>query len=127
MISIYLSILEGLYIIYMFNYFKTTKSIHHPFEIYMIGLNKYLKHPIYSGKYENKICNFGKDISWYIALYLILRHVFLKNKWISKNIILNINKLLLILGCVLSLLTNLNAFVYLLPVLIIEFFSIIIL
>ena len=69
---LFISIIESVYIFYMFNIFKTRFSIHHPFE-YLIS-NTYIKHPIYTGKYENKICTFGHHVSILIIIWFILRN-----------------------------------------------------
>ena len=66
------SILEGLYIIFMFNLFKTCKYIHHPFE-QLFTNHPFLKHPISDSKYNNKICYFGKFSSYLLIIWLIIR------------------------------------------------------
>ena len=55
-------IIQILYLIYMFYFFKTTLSIHHSYESKIVTFSDFLKHPINSGKYESKICTFGKKI-----------------------------------------------------------------
>ena len=41
-----ISIVEGIYVLYMFNYFKTSVSFHHPFEKMLTSdISLYLKHP----------------------------------------------------------------------------------
>jgi len=104
------SLMQGLYIYYMFNFFKTTYSINHPFE--MIFNNNYLKHPIKTGKYESKICPFGNHVGLFLLVWFIIRH-HIKNNYYN-----NVIFLYLIIG---SIIMNLNAFIYLIPVLLIEF------
>jgi hypothetical protein len=106
------SILESLYLVYMFNFFKTTISFHHPFEIFVTNLN-YFKHPINTGLYENKICTFGKHLSYLGSLYLILRNIFPKLKKINKYIVYS--------SIFLSFIMNINSFIYLVPIFITEY------
>ena len=112
-----LSIIESIYIIYMYNFFKTNKSIHHPLEMIMQkNINGFLKHPISTGIYENKICNFGKLISYLLAFLIMSRYIY-RNKIRITNIII------LILVFILSFILNMNSFVYLIPVFILEIFN----
>ena len=120
------SIIEGAYIIYMFNFFKTRYS----FDIFSlsnlsinflkrIGVSEnFIKHPINTSNFKiSHICPFGHFIAWFIALYLILRPYF--------NIKINscLNKTLMGILFVGSLM-NTNATLYLLPVFIIELYFI---
>ena len=111
--TLLISIIEALYIIFILNFFKTTYSFNHPLEIFIIGFDNYLKHPIHSDKYENKICELGHDLSICFAFYIILRH------FLPPNTIYN--SYIIYFAIVLSLL-NLNAFIYLLPIFIYELF-----
>ena len=105
-----------LYLIYMFNFFKTSYSISHPLEFYLISnLNDYFKHPIYSGEYESKICPFGHNIIWILVIYLVIKIYYkIPNK---------INNLSIIITFILSLM-NFNALLYLIPYFIYEFICI---
>ena len=105
------SVIEAVYLVYMFNYFKTTYSVHHPFEILITGISKY----------ENKICKFGHDISWYFAFYLIIRNFLDKLTDVKKETICLINKFITYCAIGMALLTNMNAFIYLIPILVFEF------
>tara|TARA_B100000929_G_scaffold223602_2_gene179964 strand:+ start:6816 stop:7241 length:426 start_codon:yes stop_codon:yes gene_type:complete len=116
------SIIEVLYLIYMFNFFKTTIEFHHPFEIFLTSFSKYLKHPIKTGIYENKICRFGNDISYIFAIYIILRFILYKTNSIKKNTLCMINKTLIYVAFVVSLLMNMNAVIYLIPLLLLEYY-----
>lgn len=112
-----ISIIEAIYVIYMFNYFKTRYSLSFP----VIYYNSYFTHPIGKHKYpKSNICKFGHDMSWLIAIYLIIMgylfSIYKKNKYLS-----SINRLVLFTIFLFSLL-NLNAVVYLLPIFIIEIF-----
>ena len=75
-----ISLIEIIYIYFMYNIFKTSYSIHHPFEILLnrISLPNFLKHPIYSNIYESKICPFGKFASILLIIWLIIRIKFNK-------------------------------------------------
>lgn len=110
-----ISIVEAIYIVFILKYFKTSYSFNHPLEIYVVGLNNYLKHPINSDKYENKICKLGHKLSFYFAFYIIFRH-FIPNNYLSI-----INPYIIYISIILSLL-NLNAFIYLLPIFLFELF-----
>jgi len=101
-------ILLAIYILYMFLYFETTVTFNHPLEYYILSnLNdNYFYHPISSNKYGSKICKFGKDIIWFLVIYLIYKSYFKVN--------IQIKRLVLIISFILSLM-NFNAVIYLLP------------
>ena len=67
-----ISILESLYLLYMFYYFKTRITFNHPMEFRIHG--SYFEHPIGSSEYENKICDFGRDAILVLVAYLIARN-----------------------------------------------------
>ena len=104
----YISILESLYLIFMFRFFKTSVN----FDILKIyWANKYFNHNV-ENVYGPKICPFGQDIIFVLIFILLIRNVFpFKQTYIYYS-------LYLALG--LSLLMNWNAFVYILPVLLVE-------
>jgi hypothetical protein len=101
-----ITIIESFYVIYMFNFFKTTLYIHHPFESLFFGLSNYLKHPIESSEYDSKICPLGNIVGYIFGLLIIFRYLY-KNR-INKLIILS-----LFFG---TLLTNINSFIYFIPI-----------
>uniref|UniRef100_A0A6C0JI21 Uncharacterized protein n=1 Tax=viral metagenome TaxID=1070528 RepID=A0A6C0JI21_9ZZZZ len=116
----YIDIIEAIYIVYMYNYFKTSFSIHHPLE-YVINnqpIGNFFKHPINTGEYENKICPLGNVVSFILALWILSRNS-LKTRFGKK--IDTINKIIFIVVFIFSLLMNINAFVYLIPVFIFEY------
>jgi len=119
-IRILISILEAIYIIYMFNYFKTRYSLAHPFSYFR---SKYLNHPIgYTKEPRNTICIFGKQVSWILGGYLILKSIMFekKVKFISmKNLIL-LNKTIMLIVIITSFM-NINALIYLMPIFVIEY------
>lgn len=113
--------IKGFYIIYMFNYLKTTYSIHHPWEQLFTGnISNWLQHPIESGQYENKICPLGNIAGFAIAIWFIVYYQLMQRKYpkISK-----IHKTILITILLVSLVMNLNAFIYFLPLFLYEFLS----
>ena len=110
-----LSIIQGIYIIYTLNYFKTKYSLAHPLSNFS---SDYFKHPI--GKNDipiSNICEFGHQMSWFLALFVVLRSLF-KNKFTK-----NISIVVLIVTATFSML-NLNAVVYLIPHFVIEIYLI---
>ena len=118
-----ITLVEVIYIYYMYNLFKTSVSFHHPIEILInkMTIPDYLKHPIYSAEYESKICPFGKFASIILILWLISRLYFnSKNPEITKKINIVTFSLFLI-G---TILLNINSFIYLIPVFIYEFYLI---
>ena len=120
------SIIETIYIIYILNYFKTTIEFHHPLEGVITGWNEYLRHPIGTGLYECKICGLGNVLGYLFGVYIIIRYVlytlFTKNNRMNElNILIKINIVLVVIATLLALIMNLNAFMYLLPVLIYEY------
>lgn len=106
---------EAIYAIYMYNYFKTTLHIHHPLEYYFFGeISDFFKHPINSSKYESKICGFGNISGFIFGAYLASKLFINQNNKLNNIIIGSV-----FIG---SLLMNLNAFVYYLPIFIFELF-----
>ena len=107
-------IVEAAYAIYMYNYFKTKLTIHHPLEsILMNGnISNFLKHPIDSYKYESKICDFGNLVGYTLGVWIISRLFIKQNK--------KLNKIIFTLVFFGSMLMNLNAFVYYIPIFILE-------
>lgn len=111
-----ISLLLAIYILYMFQFFKTTVSLNHPLEmIFTNKLNKINNTNQFThsseNKYESKICPFGHKIIWLLIIFLTIRYFI--------NIPKKINLAIMIIVCLFSLL-NLNAFIYLLPYYIIE-------
>jgi hypothetical protein len=110
-----ISIIEGLYVFYMFNYFKTSLSFHHPFEKMLTSdISTYLKHPIHSGNYENKICKFGHIVGGLICFLFIFRGIYNPEYDIIQASIY----FLMLFG---TILLNINSFIYMIPIFIYEF------
>ena len=110
-----LSILEAFYIIYMMNFFKTRYNFAHPMTFIE---NDYFHHPIdISNEPRGKICKFGRNISWVIALYIFLRGVI---EYYYKEKMTQITKtamLLIFLGSMI----NFNVTIYFIPIFAIEY------
>ena len=106
-----ISVLEALYVLYMFRFFKTTFSMN-LLPLKFLDYNEYMIHEKQSTETPvSHICPFGHDMAIVIALYLIIRN------YIPG--IMKYNKIILgfiTFGC----LMNLNALLYFLPVIIIE-------
>ena len=115
---ILITLIESLYVYYMYNMFKTKISFHNPIEI-LIQKNNfsyYLKHSVSSGVYESKICPFGKFVSILIIIWLWLRLYF------SKESIIYINFIIFLCILIGSFVMNLNSFIYLIPLYVYELF-----
>ena len=107
-----ISIIEAIYIIYMFKHFKTTFSFN-IIPLKFLDNSLYLKHQKYATNIpESHICPFGHDMSFVIAAFLILRN-FVPCLMDYNTCILSI----IFIGCFL----NLNAVIYFLPVIVMEF------
>ena len=117
--------IECIYLYYMFHIFKTKYSFNHPLE-YLVNdnLGNYYEHSI--GIVDNdksKICKFGRDGALIIIIYLISRYFILKLNLLSRNILIIINKIILLIIFLLSWM-NLNAVIYFLPFIIFDSFAI---
>lgn len=114
-----ITIVESFYIFYMYNLFKTTFSVHHPFEVLLQKQNMYdfLKHPVSTGAYESKICLLGNIVSYVLIVWLWIR-LYIKD---TKKLFVW-NTVLFTIVAVCALLMNMNAFLYLLPVFLYEWF-----
>ena len=110
------SIIESVYIFYMYNLFKTSISFHSPLELFIQNknINNFIKHPISTGIYESKICPLGNYVSILLILWIILR-IFLK-----KNIV-KINNFIFSIIFICSFILNINSFIYFIPVYFYEF------
>ena len=108
----YVSISEAVYLVYMYVYFKTTYSIHHPFE-YMVVQSDLWKHTINTGVYENKICELGTYASIVGAILLIYRG--LGNKTSVK-----VTRTIILTWSIIAFLANINAFIYVIPIILVE-------
>ena len=120
---VYISIIEILYIYYMFQIFETRFTINNPWEKFQLNyLNEtvserifsFLNHPTSDSSIpESKICLFGKKIIYLLIIYLIFR------LGLEHNFLKQINPIVLMITFILSL-ANLNALIYLTPFFFIE-------
>lgn len=102
----------SVYIFYMFNYFQTDIYLSHPLDVYTNKVS-FLNHT----EKENHICLLGNIVGCLLPIWLISRN-FLS---LSKNTLHKINNIILNSILIGSLLMNMNAFVYFLPLYIVEF------
>ena len=115
-----ITIIEIIYLFYMFLLFKTTFSIHHPYEYYLTNkLPDYFKHPVYTGEYENKICPFGKISIIFLILLILIRFIFI-NQYNNNIQYKKLNIFVIIITLFLSLM-NINALIYIIPFIFLEF------
>lgn len=113
-----ISSLESIYLIYMFNCFKTRFIFNHPMLCYLENID-YFKHPISrSKKCVQPICKFGQDVSLFFLAYFILRNILVYTNNIK--MLLYLNSFVIGITFILSFFMNINAFVYLIPIFIIE-------
>ena len=112
-----LLIIETIYLIYMFFIFKTKYNFNSAvFEKETENLGSLFVHN--TNVYENKICVFGKIMGIISIILAWIRFSVLKQK--SENVLF-ISIQYYILCITLALLMNLNAFIYIIPLIIMEF------
>lgn len=104
----------------MFNYFKTKYSVHLSWE-YITQKHFFLRHPIKTGVYESKICPLGNLVGWLLPIWIFVRTYSylhgMNTKWVFV-----LNYILWGVIFILSFLMNLNAFIYFIPVFMLETF-----
>ena len=106
--KLFFSIIESVYLIYMFHFFKTTVDFNwNILPNFRNGLFKHLN----GNEYGLRICPFGRKAIFALIFLLLIRNFYP----ISKKLIFPA----LVISFVLSLM-NLNAVVYLIPVWLIE-------
>lgn len=109
--------LEAVYVLYMFNWFKTTINFA-PAISYIA--DPFFNHPIDTlDTPRNLVCTFGKDISWLLAAYLIFHGVVMDMYPEFHPELRKLHIGILSFSVVLSLI-NFNVTMYLLPILFIE-------
>ena len=120
--TLFITIVEIIYLYYMFQIFRTKYTFHHPFEnIVNNNLDNYFNHPIgIENTNQSKICKFGRDGSLILIWYLILRFLLIYFKLIPKKILIKINNFILFFIFIISWM-NLNAVIYFLPFIIFDF------
>ena len=116
-----ISTLEAIYLVYMFVFFKTKVGIHHPFEKALTGRSSFTAHPMYQTNVPVcRICKFGKYASVIGAVYLILRAILHNVKGVDKKHLCRANRVLVWSSFMLAMAMNMNAALYLLPIVIME-------
>jgi len=103
-----ISILETIYLLYMFLFFKTRID----FNIFSSSENWWFKHLV-GKEYGLRICPFGR-----IAIFVLIFILLIRNYINVPNYILNI---ILIISFLVSLM-NMNAIAYLIPIWLIEIY-----
>ena len=118
-------IIEATYIIYMWNFFKTTYSFHNIWETNLMSIPsipQFFKHQIKNTEYSNKICPLGNLSAYFLAMWIIItkivtpQHLSIK----SQQYINLATKIIFTITAILAFIMNLNAFIYLVPVFIYE-------
>lgn len=119
------SLIESIYLLYMFSLFKTTIYFDNPIELYLqrtyFNNNTTMIHPIKNSEYSNKICKFGKICSILLVLLIYARYISIYNNNSISNI-LYYTKIVLIIVALFSFILNMNALIYLIPILIYEIY-----
>ena len=114
-----LSVVHAIYIIYVLNYFKTRYNFAHPITYFN---NKLLYHPIgMSDVPKSKVCKLGNILSWFLALFILIRAVLFVYNSKLRKVLKQISLIGLILAIILSML-NFNVVIYLIPHFIIEIY-----
>lgn len=111
--------IESAYLLYMYFVFQTTYSIRGaPLEKQTQALGNYFIHD--TGRYQNKVCVFGKVMAIIAVLLALVRmNLLISNPATKKTVIgLTITFDIICLGLAYAM--NLNALVYLLPLLPLE-------
>ena len=95
-------VLEAMYLIYMYNFFKTTIYFHHPLEILIQRINPYiwLEHSIMHEDYSNKICPFGNFMGFVLGFWILFVTFY------GNALILKLNFLVWSVTGIVSLITN---------------------
>jgi hypothetical protein len=114
------TLIEMVYIIFMWNFFKTNYSFHNIWETPLMNhkqIPQFFKHTIDTGIYESKICPLGNAAAFALAGWIFFRDAVAKNSLRLKKL----NLFIFSIVVVLSFIMNLNAFIYFIPVFIYEF------
>ena len=104
-----ISAIEASWVLYMLRHFKTTVNLS------ARKWDGYFLHPTRrSLQPRNMVCPFGHDAAVLIAVVLVSRH------WCSRIVARCVTAAFVVIASVVSFVMNINVFVYLLPVLLIE-------
>ena len=117
-----LSFIEIIYILWMYNFFKTRYSFSNRTNRYLMNEQTiaFFRHNRTSEEPELKICPFGQFFSVLFCLYIFARIYIIRKRGYSRYFQL-INEIIMGNVAFFSYLMNLNAFVYLIPVFLYEF------
>lgn len=116
MILTTITIFEVVYLFYMYFLFETSYNFNLAiFDKNIQDMGYFFVHN--TSKYENKICGFGKLMA-IIAIILAFIRLYSNSNFIYENIIFDI------ICLILALLMNMNAFIYIIPVLLCEIYII---
>jgi len=113
------TLIEMVYIIFMWNFFKTNYSFHNIWETPLMNhkqIPQFFKHTIDTGIYESKICPLGNAAAFALAGWIFFRDIIFNNSLRLKKL----NLFIFSIVVVLSFIMNLNAFIYFIPVFIYE-------
>lgn len=119
--------IEATYIIYMWNFFKTTYAFHNIWETSLMShknIPDFFKHQINISEYSSKICPLGNLSAYLLAIWILLTRIILPTKisQSTQETLKTANKTIFIITAILAFIMNLNAFIYLIPVFIYELF-----
>ena len=117
------TLIQAALLLYLYLWHRTSIALHHPWEARMIGNVKALQHPLARrlDPPRNPICPFGKAAAKVGAVLLVARALvwsYTGRKWLSPNTWIA----LYVAGLAVALGMNFNAFLYLLPSFLVEYF-----
>ena len=116
-----ISWIETIYLIYMYFIHKTNFSFNSAiFDKQVNSMGSFFIHD--TGYYENKICPFGKFMAIIAVILLWIRYYYLINTENYSNIIIKITIIFNLTCVILAGLMNLNALVYIIPLIISEIY-----
>lgn len=118
MIPTIITIFESIYLLYMYFIFKTTYSFSSAiFDKQVQNIGSFFMHN--TNRYENKICSFGKLMAIIAIILAFIRLYLISNN--SYKSTLFYNTLIFDSICLsLALIMNLNAAIYVIPIIICE-------
>ena len=119
---ILITLFESIYLLFMYFIFKTNYSFNSAiFNKQTQNINSFFIHD--TNKYENKICLFGKLMAIIAIILAFIRLYLISNN--SNNLEIKTKTIIFDLIClILALLMNLNAFIYIIPIIICEIYII---
>lgn len=114
-------LIESVYLVFMFFFFKTqiNYSLGDIFDIQKFGT--FFVHD--TGQYENKICSFGKVMAGLAIAFWLVR-LFLMKDPEYRSLLLKTTVIFDIVCVGLAVLTNYNAFIYIVPLMFSELYYI---